>query len=315
MKFGKVGVLLGGSSKEREISLLSGRNVLKALQQNNIDAYVFDPCKYNLTVLAAQNFDRIFIALHGCLGEDGAMQGALEQLRIPYTGSGVMASAIAMNKIITKRIWLACNLPTPNFLVLDTTSITALCAEKFSKICDILSLPLIFKTPCQGSTIGIIKIKNYHEIPRGLSLCAAYNTEILAEEFVIGRELTVPVLGYKNNAYALPIVEIRAQHGEYGYYQKYFDDTTKYLCPAPLDSSLTKYIQALAVESYNSLNCRGWARIDFILRACDNKPFLLEINTSPGMTNHSLVPISAKEIGMHYIDLCCEILKTATLDT
>jgi D-alanine-D-alanine ligase len=314
---GKVGVLFGGRSAEREVSLMSGAGVLKALQDKGIDAHAFDPGRRSLADLAAEKFDRVFIALHGRYGEDGTMQGVLEQLGIPYTGPGLMASAISMDKIMTKRLWLSYGLPTPRFLVLDAKTTTS---EELRQVPDQLGFPLMLKAPHEGSTIGISKVAGYGDMQEGFNLCAKYDEVVLAEEFIFGRELTVPVLGAGRNARALPIVEIRAPDGNYDYEHKYFSNDTQYLCPAPVDAvadvdgTLTRRIQALAVQAFNAIGCEGWARVDFMLRTSDNEPFLLEINSSPGMTSHSLVPMSAKVAGVSYEDLCVEILKSASLD-
>lgn len=310
-EFGKVGVLYGGRSAEREVSLMSGQGVLSALQSKGVDAHGFDPGLRSIAELAAEKFDRVFIALHGRYGEDGTLQGVLEQLGIPYTGSGVMASAIGMDKVMTKRIWLSHGLPTPRFLVLDAKEATP---EELRKVPDELGLPLMLKAPHEGSTIGISKVVGYSDMQPGFALCAKYDEAVLAEEFISGRELTVPVLGTGRGARALPIVEIVAPQGNYDYEHKYFSDDTQYLCPAPLDEALTKRIQSLAVRAFNALGSSGWARVDFMLRAADNEPFLLEINTSPGMTGHSLVPMAARAAGMSYEDLCVEILRSADLD-
>lgn len=309
--FGKVGVLFGGRSAEREVSLMSGNGVLQALQSKGIDAHPFDPATRSLAELAMEKFDRVFIALHGRYGEDGTLQGVLEQLGIPYTGSGVMASSIAMDKIMTKRIWLSHDLPTPRFAVLDAKTTSQ---EALRQVPDELGLPLMLKAPHEGSSIGISKVVGYSDMHDGFALCAKYDDVVLAEEFVTGRELTVPILGTGRNARALPIVEIRAPQGNYDYLHKYFSDDTQYLCPAPLDDALTSRIQSLAVRAFNALGSAGWARVDFMLRASDNEPFLLEINPSPGMTGHSLVPMSAKAAGISYEDLCVEILRLARLD-
>ncbi|HEX2530036.1 MAG TPA: D-alanine--D-alanine ligase [Burkholderiaceae bacterium] len=309
--FGKVGVLFGGRSAERDISLMSGRGVLKALQSKGIDAHAFDPAERSLADLAAEKFDRVFIALHGRYGEDGTLQGVLEQLGIPYTGSGVMASSIGMDKVMTKRIWLSHGLPTPRFTVLDAKTATQ---EDLRRVPDELGLPLMLKAPHEGSTIGISKVGGYSDMRAAFDHCAKYDDAVLAEEFISGRELTVPVLGTGRAAQALPIVEIRAPQGNYDYQHKYFSEETQYLCPAPLDEGLTKRIQSLAVLAFNVLGSSGWARVDFMLRASDNEPFLLEINTSPGMTGHSLVPMSAKAAGLGYEDLCVEILRSARLE-
>ena len=308
---GKVGVLYGGRSAEREVSLMSGSGVLKALSSKGVDAHGFDPTERSLAELAAEKFDRVFIALHGRYGEDGTLQGVLEQLGVPYTGSGVMASAIAMDKVMTKRILLSHGLPTPRFAVLDAKTATR---EELRLVPDDLGLPLMLKAPHEGSTIGISKVAGYSDMQEGFALCAKYDDVVLAEEFISGRELTVAVLGAGRNARALPIVEIRAPQGNYDYEHKYFSDDTQYLCPAPLDAALTQRIQSLAVRAYNAVGCKGWARVDFMLRAADDEPFLLEINTSPGMTGHSLVPMSAKVAGLSYEDLCVEILKSASLE-
>ena len=309
-ELGKVGVLYGGRSAEREVSLMSGAGVLAALRAKGVDAHGFDPAEQDMAQLAAQKFDRVFIALHGRYGEDGTLQGALEQLGIPYTGSGVMACAISMDKIMTKRIWLSHGLPTPRFMTLDKGA----SAAQLRRIPEELGLPLMLKAPHEGSTIGISKIESAAAMQAGFDACARYDDTVLAEEFIRGRELTVPVMGSGRAARALPIVEIRAPQGNYDYEHKYFSDDTQYLCPAPLDAALTARIQALAVEAYRALGCSGWGRVDFMLRAGDDAPFLLEVNTSPGMTGHSLVPMSARAAGVSYEDLCMEILRSARLD-
>ena len=303
---GKVGVVFGGRSAERDISIMSGTGVLNALRARGVDAHPFDPAERSIAELAAEKFDRVFIALHGRYGEDGSMQGVLEQLNIPYTGSGVMASAIAMDKIFTKRIWQTHGLSTPKYAVLTPET-------SLREVPDALGLPLILKPPHEGSTIGITKVKGYSEMQEAYALAAQFDDVVLAEEFVEGRELTIAILGRGKDAHALPIIEIVAPDGNYDYQNKYFTDDTRYLCPAPLDSALTAEIQQMAVEAYRSLDCEGWARVDVLLRQSDNKPFLLEINTSPGMTGHSLVPMAAKATGLSYEDICLEILKTARL--
>jgi D-alanine-D-alanine ligase len=304
--FGKVGVLFGGRSAEREVSIMSGTGVLQALQGKGIDAHAFDPAERSLAELAAEKFDRVFIALHGRYGEDGSLQGALEQLGIPYTGSGVMASAVAMDKITTKKIWLQHGLPTPKYAVLTPDTDLAQVAAG-------LELPLFVKPPHEGSTIGITKVTQADELETAYGLAAQFDEEVLVEEFVAGRELTVTVLGRGKTARALPIVEIVAPQGNYDYQNKYFTDDTKYYCPAQLDAASTAEIQRIAVEAFNAIGCEGWARVDVLLRASDNKPFLLEANTAPGMTGHSLVPMAGRAIGLEYADLCVEILRSARL--
>jgi D-alanine-D-alanine ligase len=303
---GKVGVLFGGRSAEREISILSGTGVLQALQSKGVDAHAFDPAERSIADLAAEKFDRVFIALHGRYGEDGSLQGALEQLGIPYTGSGVMASSVGMDKITTKIIWLANNVPTPKYAVIDEgTDPDKLVAE--------LGLPLIVKAPLEGSSIGITKVTRAEELQAAVDLARRYDKRVLAEQFIEGREFSVPLLGTGEDARALPIIEIVAPEGNYDYQNKYFKDDTQYHCPAPLDAAITAAIQADVVKAYRALGCEGWSRIDVLLRESDKQYFLLEVNTSPGMTTHSLVPMAARAEGMSYEDLCVEILRSASL--
>ncbi|WP_348699295.1 D-alanine--D-alanine ligase [Duganella fentianensis] len=304
--YGKVGVLFGGRSAEREVSIMSGTGVAKALQSKGIDAHLFDTGERSLAELAAEKFDRVFIALHGRYGEDGSLQGALELLGIPYTGSGVMASAVGMDKITTKIVWLAAGLPTPRYAVLNVQSdLAGVCAE--------LGLPLIVKPPHEGSTIGITKVSEAGALKAAYDVAAALDDAVLAEEFITGREFTVAVLGAGAAARALPVVEIVAPQGNYDYQNKYFSDDTQYFCPAQLSAELTAEMQRIAVEAYRALGCEGWGRVDVLLRERDQKPFLLEVNTSPGMTGHSLVPMAARALGISYEDLCVEILASARL--
>jgi D-alanine-D-alanine ligase len=304
--FGKVGVLFGGRSAERDVSIMSGTGVLQALQSRGIDAHPFDPGTQSLAELAAQNFDRVFIALHGRYGEDGSLQGALELLGIPYTGSGVMASAVGMDKITTKKIWLMHDVPTPKYAPIDTHT-------DLGKVIADVGLPLIVKPPLEGSTIGITRVNQAEELKAAVELAAGFDEVVLAEEFVTGREFTVAVLGQGKGARALPIVEIVAPEGNYDYQNKYFTDDTQYHCPADLPPDLTAEIQRHAVEAYRALGCEGWGRVDVLVRESDNRPFLLEVNTSPGMTTHSLVPMAARAVGISYEDLCIEILRSARL--
>ena len=304
--FGKVGVLFGGRSAEREVFLMSGTGVLAALQSKGVDAHGFDTGERTLAELAAEKFDRVFIALHGRYGEDGSLQGALELLGIPYTGSGVMASSVGMDKITTKIVWLAAGLPTPNYAVLDAKS-------DLDKIAAGLGLPLIVKPPHEGSTIGITKVNAAGEFKAAYDIAAALDDSVLAEEFVTGREFTVAMLGGGAGARPLPIVEIIAPAGNYDYQNKHFTDDVKYICPAVLPDALAAEMQRIAVEAYRALGCEGWGRVDVLLRERDQKPFLLEVNTSPGMTTHSLVPMAARATGISYEDLCVEILRTARL--
>lgn len=308
---GKVAVLMGGASAEREVSLtMSGPGVLKALRSQGVDAHAFDPSERGLHELKAEGFDRCFIALHGRYGEDGTVQGALELLGIPYTGSGVMASSIAMDKIMTKRLWLADGLSTPRYVKLQKADISR---ERCMAIPDDLGLPVIVKPPHEGSTIGISKVQGYSEILDAVNLAAQYDDEILCEEFIDGPELSCPVLGEGDAAFALPVIVIEAEGGNYDYQNKYFTNTTRYLTGS-LSPELEAEIRDLVLRSYRSLGCRGWGRADVMLRKSDGKPFLLEMNTSPGMTSHSLVPVAAKAAGLSYEHLCLWLLSLARLD-
>ena len=305
--FGKVAVLLGGASAEREVSLMSGGGVLAALQSQGIDAHAFDPAERDLVELKREGFERCFIALHGRHGEDGTVQGALELLGIPYTGSGVMASAIGIDKVMTKRVWSTFGLPTPRSLTLDATQQTK---ERLRTVPDDLGLPLIVKAPHEGSSIGVVKVNGYSDMQGAVAEAMKYDSVVLIEEFVSGDELTCPILGNT----ALPVVKIVAPEGKYDYQNKYFTDDVKYLVPCGLPAAEEKEIQRLAIEAFNAIGCRGWARADFMVRATDRKPYLLEINTSPGMTSHSLVPKSAAAAGIGYEALCVQILALARLD-
>ncbi len=303
---GKVGVLLGGSSSEREVSLLSGNRVLAALKSRGVDAHGFDPALRNLEELREEKFARVFIALHGRFGEDGTIQGALELLGIPYTGSGVMASSIAMDKIRTKQLWIAQGLTTPRYLTLTHS-------DQLDRVVPHLGLPLIIKPPHEGSTIGITKVTAADQLVEAWATAARLDSEVLAEEFVDGPELTVAVLGSGVNATALPIVEIRAPGGNYDYQSKYFSDDTRYLCPAPLPEALAREVGQLAVDAYRSVGCEGWGRVDVMVSSRDQRPSLLEVNTAPGMTGHSLVPMAARAAGLSYEDLVLLIAASASL--
>lgn len=303
-QFGKVGVLYGGRSAEREVSLMSGKGVQQALASAGVDAHLFDTGERSLAELAAEGFDRVFIALHGRFGEDGTIQGALELLGIPYTGSGPMASSLAMDKTMTKRVWLQHGLPTPQFEVVDADTELRLVPDR-------LSLPLIIKPPHEGSTVGITKVVGYSDMKEAYAAAARYDSEVLAEQFITGRELTVAVLGSGKAARALPVIEIAAPGGNYDYEHKYFSDDTQYFCPATLPPEVAKEVSAIAVKAYRALGCEGWGRADFMLDR-DNRPWLLELNTSPGMTSHSLVPMAAKAVGISYAELCVAILSEAS---
>jgi D-alanine-D-alanine ligase len=303
--YGRVAVVMGGSSAEREISLRSGAMVLAALQRKGIDAVAFDPAERTLNDLATGGFASAFLVLHGRYGEDGTIQGALELLRIPYTGSGVLASATAIDKIRTKEIWRSRGLATPAWLVLEA-------GFNADEVVTELGLPIAVKPASEGSTLGFTKVVAAHELAAAWELAAAYDDVVLAEAFVTGRELTITVLGAGKVARALPVIEIRAPEGNYDYQNKYFGDATRYLCPAPLPPALTTTLQSLSVAAYRAIGCSGWGRVDVMLDD-SGRPWLLEVNTAPGMTDHSLVPMSARAAGLEYDDLVELLLADASL--
>jgi D-alanine-D-alanine ligase len=309
---GKVAVLMGGTSAEREVSMMSGTGVLKALQSQGVDAQAFDPAERSLDELKRDGFARVFIALHGRHGEDGTVQGALELLGIPYTGSGVMASAIAMDKVMTKRILVAEGLPTPRWVWLAPEQQAR---EDVVAVPDSLGLPLIVKPPREGSSIGITKVKGYSQMQDAVTLAAQYDADVLCEEFIDGQEVTCAVLGQGTQARALPVIRIEAPDGNYDYQHKYFSEDTGYRCPSGLPAAEEAEVQRLTLAAYRVLGCRGWGRADLMIRAADRKPFVLEMNTSPGMTGHSLVPMAARAAGMSYEALCLHLLQHAALDS
>jgi D-alanine-D-alanine ligase len=309
--FGKVAVLMGGQSAEREISFLSGRGVLAALQARGVDAHAFDPAERQLSDLQTEGFERCFIALHGRFGEDGTVQGALELLGIPYTGSGVMASSIAIDKTMTKRVWLSENVPTPRYVLLQKNDLGA---KAQAHVLQSLGLPLIVKPAREGSSIGVTKVTQASELLKALEDAAQCDSDILCEQFIAGDEVTCPVLGEGETARALPVIRIVAPAGNYDYQNKYFSDDTQYLVPSGLPEAEEKAIQAHVVKAYQVLGCKGWGRVDVMIDAQTRQPYLLEINTSPGMTGHSLVPMSAKADGMSYEDLCLHLLASASLE-
>jgi D-alanine-D-alanine ligase len=296
---GKIAVLFGGRSAEREISLMSGGNVLKALQQSGLDAHAFDPAERDIFELKRDGFARVFIALHGRYGEDGTVQGALELMGIPYTGSGVMASALAMDKVRTKMVWTAAGIPTPRFEVVDAGSDWAGVAQR-------LGLPLIVKPAHEGSTIGLTKVTAASQLPQAYALAALHDAFVMAEEFIAGEELTAGFLGDQ----VLPLIRIEAPQGNYDYQNKYFSDETKYHCPCGLPEAEELRIRALVMKSAQALGCAGWGRADLIRRADGSLQFL-EMNTSPGMTGHSLVPMAARQAGLSFNDLVLRILELA----
>ncbi len=308
---GKVAVLMGGRSAEREVSLMSGQGVLKALQDSGVDAHAFDPAERDLSDLKREGFDRCFIALHGRYGEDGTVQGALELLGIPYTGSGVMASSIAMDKTMTKRVWLAEGLPTPAYVLVNREHLGQVSVEGLIQT---LGLPMIVKPAREGSSIGVTKVLTAEELPAALAAAGVCDADILCEQCIVGDEVTCPVLGEGERTHALPVIRIVAPAGNYDYQNKYFTDDTQYLVPSGLPAAEEAAIDALVVKAYQVLGCRGWGRIDVMIDAATRQPYLLEINTSPGMTGHSLVPMSARAAGLSYEALCCQLLASATLD-
>ena len=310
--FGKVAVLMGGASAEREVSLMSGGGVLKALRSKGVDAHAFDPAERDLSELKREGFERCFIALHGRLGEDGTVQGALELLGIPYTGSGVMESAISMDKVMTKRIWISEGIPTPRYQLLR---LGAYDRRAVIEVPDALGLPVIVKPAREGSSIGVTKVVGYSGMAEAVASASALHDDILCEQCIEGDEVTCPVLGHDEQAYALPVIRIVAPEGKYDYQNKYFTDSTQYLVPAGLPPGEEDAIQALVLRAYRVLGCRGWGRVDVMIDGKTRQPYLLEINTSPGMTGHSLVPMSAKAAGISYEDLCVRLLEHCALDT
>jgi D-alanine-D-alanine ligase len=298
-QFGKVAVLMGGSSSEREVSLMSGAGVLAALRSRQIDAHAFDPSEKPLAALKEEGFDRVFIALHGPFGEDGTLQGALETMGMPYTGCGVMASAIGMDKWRTKLVWQGAGLPVPEFVLLDDqTDLAAVEAR--------LGLPLFVKPACEGSSFGVTKVKAAGEIHAAYAEARKYDSLVLAERYIGGGEYTCAVLGDR----ALPSIKIEPSTEFYNYDAKYFRDDTVYRCPAGLSEEAEQQMRTLALTGFRVLGGRGWGRVDFLLDE-DGQPYLLEVNTAPGMTSHSLVPMAARVDGLSYEDLCVAILDAA----
>ena len=299
---GKVAVLLGGKSSEREISLMSGTAVLEALKRQGVDAHAFDTAERDLSDLARERFERVFVVLHGRYGEDGTVQGALDLMGIPYTGSGVMACALAMDKWRTKLIWKAVGIPTPRFEVLTGASDLDACAEK-------LGLPLVVKPAREGSTIGLTRVIEASQMQDAYREACRHDELVLAEQFVDGPELTAAILGDQS----LPLVRIEAPQKNYDYHAKYFSDETQYFCPSGIDPGLEKKITDLCAEAYRVIGCKGWGRVDVMVDA-GGEPWVLEVNTVPGMTGHSLVPMAAKAAGMSFDSLVMAILESAHVE-
>ncbi|MEO7463884.1 MAG: D-alanine--D-alanine ligase [Nitrosospira sp.] len=297
--FGKVAVLLGGRSAERAISLKSGKAVLDGLRRRGVNAHPFDPAEQPMEALRQQGFNRAHIALHGRYGEDGTVQGALELMELPYTGSGVMASALAMDKWRTKLLWQAAGINTPRHLLLNPKS-------DFDAVVRELGLPLIVKPSREGSTIGLTKVTTATDMLKAYESAVKHDVMVLAEQFIDGPELTVAILGET----ALPLVRIHTASGLYDYQAKYVSEDTRYFCPSGLSTAEEDAIQMQALQAHKVLGCEGWGRVDVMLDK-SGKPYFLETNTSPGMTDHSLVPMAAKAAGISFEDLVLRILELA----
>jgi len=295
----KVAVLLGGKTAEREVSLKSGALVLAALRARGVDAHAFDPAEKDLEALIAGRYQRAFIALHGRFGEDGTLQGALEWLGLPYTGSGVLASALAMDKQRTKLLWQACGIPTPPHELLDARADLKAVAAR-------LGMPLMVKPVNEGSSIGMSKVRAAGGLEEAYALAVNYDRMVMAERFIEGQELTAGILGEE----ALPLIRLETPRDFYDYEAKYVADDTRYLIPCGLSPARERELQALCLKAFRALGCRGWGRVDLMLDAAGD-PWLLEVNTVPGMTDHSLVPMAARAAGLSYEDLCMRILEQA----
>lgn len=298
-RFGKVAVMFGGESAERPVSLKSGAAVLAALKRAGVDAHAFDPAEKPLAALKDEKFDRVFIALHGRGGEDGCLQGALELMKLPYTGSGVLASALGMDKWRSKLAWRAAGIPVPEFVVVDA-------ASDFAAIERQLGLPLFVKPACEGSSIGITKVKQAGGLRAASALAAKYDKLVLAERFVDAGEYTVGILAGQ----ALPVIRIVPATEFYDYEAKYDRDDTQYRIPSGLTAEQESAMQALALRAFEVLGGRGWGRVDIMLDH-DGNPWCLEINSAPGMTDHSLVPMAARAAGIGFEDLVVRILAEA----
>jgi D-alanine-D-alanine ligase len=299
LNFGKVAVLLGGKSAEREVSLKSGGMVLAALRKKGVDAHPFDPKERDVQDLVKERFARVFIALHGRFGEDGTLQGVLEWLGIPYTGSGVLASALAMDKVRTKRLWAAEGLPTAPYEVLTGETNLSAVAKR-------LGTPMFVKPASEGSSVGMTKVKKAGELEEAYALAVNYDPVVIAEKFIDGPELTVAIVGER----VLPVIRIETPREFYDYEAKYIANDTRYLIPCGLSKTREQQLQELSLRAFQALGCRGWGRVDLMLDK-RGKPFLLEVNTSPGMTDHSLVPMAARAVGISYEDLCVKVLELA----
>jgi D-alanine-D-alanine ligase len=301
-EFGKVAVLLGGDSTEREISLLSGNAVLAALVRRGVNAHAFDPLNRPVQNLVSEGFDRVWIALHGPGGEDGAMQGALEWLGIPYTGSGVLASALTMDKLKTKRVVVGAGYAAPDYAVLSSPADLQPALER-------IGLPMMVKPASQGSSVGITKVKTAAELPRAYAEARAIDPIVFAESFVTGDEYTVGVL----HTQGLPSIRIQPATEFYDYQAKYFRNDTQYHCPSGLDAKAEAELQAAALAAFQVTDCVGWGRVDFMRDRATDKFYFIEINTTPGMTDHSLVPMAARQSGIDFDELVWRVLETSFL--
>ena len=298
-EFGRVAVLLGGDSSEREISLLSGNAVLASLKRRNVDAHAFDPREQPLQTLISQEFDRVWIALHGPGGEDGTLQGALEYLGVPYTGSGVMGSAIGMDKLRTKRLAHAVGVATADYVVLRGQQDFELALER-------LGMPMIVKPATQGSSVGMSKVEKAADLPAAYEAAARIESSVFAEGWISGREYTVAVLQGR----ALPAIRIETPRTFYDYEAKYFRDDTRYFCPCGLSVPAEQHLANLAVAAFDAVGAGGWGRADFMMDTT-GRPLLLEVNTIPGMTDHSLVPMAARQAGIDFEELVWRVLETS----
>ena len=297
--FGRVAVMLGGTSAEREVSLNTGAAVLAALQARGVDAHAWDPGEKSMAEFAAAGFERVWIALHGTGGEDGAIQGALQWLDVPYTGSGVMASALAMDKIRSKHLFEAAGIPTPEYAVIRHDADAVLAAEE-------LGFPMILKPSGQGASVGMSKVFEQDDLAEAVSLALRYGEMALAERCIVGDELTVSVL----QGEALPTIRVETPRVFYDYRAKYESDRTEYHCPGTSDAETEALYAGIAVAAFNEIGCAGWGRVDFMTGE-DGQPLVLEVNTIPGMTSHSLVPMAAKQAGIDFEELCWRILETS----
>ena len=300
--FGKVAVLYGGNSAERDVSLMSGRAVYDGLLEKNVDAHLIDLQAYDLQNLVSEKFDRVWIALHGRGGEDGTLQGALEYLGIPYTGAGVLGSALCMDKLRSKQVFVATNIPTPKWMVVDSAT-----SEK--NLIGTIGLPLVIKPSNEGSSIGMSIVHEPAELARAIQDALSLDATSIAEQYIDGKEITISVLHNQ----VLPLIQIETPRTFYDYEAKYFSENTKYHCPANLSETLVSNLSEIALQAFSALDTYGWGRVDFMLDR-EDRPFVLEVNTLPGMTSHSLTPMSAAAVGISFADLVWNVLETSFIE-